>query len=322
MTGVQTCALPILSLSSPDALREYGETAYQVSLLAPMGTAGRLADRGAARGQIAQEKEAERQRLMAEDMAREEQQRAEAQAAAKAGTGADLVQQMGMEDKGGLDLEGRIAAAREELAKHEESLAQIRQVAPLLETRLEEAKKVNNLPQIATLSRQLAELEKQESIAEKGKAKALKVVPVEDPEILQAQLKAALDKNNYAKAATLSEQLQKVQALAPVEMPGKTQPTVQEDMFAPGWEQALTKKDIAEIEEGFGTPPAREAKPSKAEAQQTALFEQGQELEDALSEREVGKSMELTPEQYAEHLRNEFAMYARVIKAAGIKRED
>ena len=68
-----------LSLSSPDALREYGETAYQVSLLAPMGTAGRLADRGAARGQIAQEKEAERQRLMAEDMASEEQQRAEAQ---------------------------------------------------------------------------------------------------------------------------------------------------------------------------------------------------------------------------------------------------
>ena len=29
-----------------------------------------------------------------------------------------------------------------------------------------------------------------------------------------------------------------------------------------------------------------------------------------------------TPEQYAEHLRNEFAMYARVIKAAGIKREE
>ena len=94
-----------------------------------------------------------------------------------------------------------------------------------------------------------------------------------------------------------------MQALAPVEMPGKTQPTVQEDMFAPGWEQALTKKNIAEIEEGFGTPPAREAKPSKAEAQQTALFEQGQELEDALSEREVGKSMELTPEQYADALR-------------------
>ena len=29
-----------------------------------------------------------------------------------------------------------------------------------------------------------------------------------------------------------------------------------------------------------------------------------------------------TPEQYAEHLRNEYAMYARVIKAAGIKREE
>ena len=319
-----------LSLTSPDALREYGETAYQVSLLSPMGTAGRLADRSAARGQIAQEKEAERQRQMAEDMAREEQERAAKQAAAKAGTGADLVQQMGMEDKGGLDLEGKIAAAREELATHEATLAQVRDVAPKLQARLEEAKTANNLPQIGVLSRQLAELEKAESLAEKGKAKALKIVPVEDPEILQTQLKTALEKNNYTKAAELSEQLQKVQALAPVEMPGKTQPTVQEDMFAPGWEQALTKKDIAEIEEGFGQPPARAEKPSKAEAQQTALFEQGQELEDILSEREVGKSMELTPEQYADALRRGYnpseagaepkVLYRQVQTSEGTKR--
>jgi hypothetical protein len=319
-----------LSLTSPDALREYGETAYQVSLLSPMGTAGRLADRSAARGQISQEKEAERQRQMAEDMALEEQQRAAKQAAAKAGTGADLVQQMGMEDKGGLDLEGKIAAAREELATHEATLAQVRAVAPKLQARLEEAKTANNLPQIGVLSRQLAELEKAESLAEKGKAKALKVVPVEDPEILQTQLKTALEKNNYAKAAELSEQLQKVQALAPVEMPGKTQPTVQEDMFAPGWEQALTKKDIAEIEEGFGQPPARAEKPSKAEAQQTALFEQGQELEETLSEREIGKSMELTPEQYADALRRGYnpselgtepkVLYRQVQTAQGTKR--
>jgi hypothetical protein len=42
-----------LSLSSPDALREYGETAYQVGLLAPLGAVGRLSERGGARMDVA-----------------------------------------------------------------------------------------------------------------------------------------------------------------------------------------------------------------------------------------------------------------------------
>ena len=42
-----------LSLSSPDALKEYGETAYQVGLLAPLGAVGRLSERGGARMDVA-----------------------------------------------------------------------------------------------------------------------------------------------------------------------------------------------------------------------------------------------------------------------------
>ena len=42
-----------LSLSSPDALKEYGETAYQVGLLAPLGAVGRLSERSGARDVVA-----------------------------------------------------------------------------------------------------------------------------------------------------------------------------------------------------------------------------------------------------------------------------
>jgi hypothetical protein len=38
-----------LSLTSDDAIKEYGETAYQTALLAPIGAAGRVAERGQAR---------------------------------------------------------------------------------------------------------------------------------------------------------------------------------------------------------------------------------------------------------------------------------
>jgi hypothetical protein len=42
-----------LSLTSPDALAEYGETAYQVGLLGPLGAVGRISEKGAARAQVA-----------------------------------------------------------------------------------------------------------------------------------------------------------------------------------------------------------------------------------------------------------------------------
>jgi hypothetical protein len=48
-----------LSLTSEDALAEYGNTAYQVGLLAPIGAAGRAVDRSAARKDVAQKQAAE-----------------------------------------------------------------------------------------------------------------------------------------------------------------------------------------------------------------------------------------------------------------------
>lgn len=54
-----------LDLTSPDALKEYGETAYQVGLLAPIGAAGRFTDRASARGQL-EEKQKEEKKQLAE----------------------------------------------------------------------------------------------------------------------------------------------------------------------------------------------------------------------------------------------------------------
>jgi len=68
-----------LSLTDEDALKEYGETAYQVGLLAPIGAAGRFGDRAAARGERTQQQEVARQeeqmRQLQEQETQEEQDR-------------------------------------------------------------------------------------------------------------------------------------------------------------------------------------------------------------------------------------------------------
>ena len=68
-----------LSLTDEDALKEYGETAYQVGLLAPIGAAGRFGDRAAARGERAQQQEVARQeeqmRQLQEEETKKEQDR-------------------------------------------------------------------------------------------------------------------------------------------------------------------------------------------------------------------------------------------------------
>jgi hypothetical protein len=57
-----------LDLTSPDALKEYGEVAYQASLLSPIGGAGRFADKSGARGQVAaQAREEEETARVAEE---------------------------------------------------------------------------------------------------------------------------------------------------------------------------------------------------------------------------------------------------------------
>lgn len=63
-----------LPITSPDALKEYGETAYQTGLLAPIGAMGRFTDRGAARTQVA-EKARLQQAKEAADAAKAEAER-------------------------------------------------------------------------------------------------------------------------------------------------------------------------------------------------------------------------------------------------------
>ena len=73
-----------LSLSSPDALKEYGETAYQAGLLGPLGAVGRMSEVGGARQQVEQEQAlAMRQKRLAQ-MDQEEKDRAAQEVAAAA----------------------------------------------------------------------------------------------------------------------------------------------------------------------------------------------------------------------------------------------
>jgi hypothetical protein len=64
-----------LDITSPDALKEYGEVAYQAGLLSPIGGAGRFVSKSGARGQIEERKQEERriaqQQQEQQDMERE-----------------------------------------------------------------------------------------------------------------------------------------------------------------------------------------------------------------------------------------------------------
>lgn len=55
-----------LSLSSPDAMKEYGETAYSVGLLGPIGAVGRISEKSGARSEIEDAKKAEQAKAAAE----------------------------------------------------------------------------------------------------------------------------------------------------------------------------------------------------------------------------------------------------------------
>lgn len=341
-----------LSLTSPDALAEYGETAYQVGLLAPLGAAGRVADRSGARAKIREEQDAARQeasvQALEEEEAREaqaalaKQQAAMTEEARKTGT-PELLAQMGDTTVAGKfselpDAERKRTEKVTELAKElgytDEDLAQkstdevfdlvrtrtqddmaaLRRIVPELQTQLNTALQENNMDRVIELSKQLEQITPQENNLAAIQKQIKALLPKEvDADAVERALKKAVDSGDFGKAQELAVQLRdlnaqqkaKAQTVPSTTLGRNVQaiPTEQTDMFAPGYEQKALKQDIAEIEEGFGQPPAREEKPSKAAQQQTALFEQGQELEEVLDERELSKSFELTPEQYADALR-------------------
>lgn len=76
-----------LSLTDPDAMKEYGETAYQVGLLAPLGGVGRISERSGARDEMAEKAKAEEQQRRATRLQEEQtalaKQKADEEAAAQ-----------------------------------------------------------------------------------------------------------------------------------------------------------------------------------------------------------------------------------------------
>ena len=73
-----------LPLTTPEALKEYGETAYQVGLLGPIGIAGRMSEVGGARQQVEQEQALDMRKKRMEAMDLEEKDRAAQEAGAAA----------------------------------------------------------------------------------------------------------------------------------------------------------------------------------------------------------------------------------------------
>jgi hypothetical protein len=73
-----------LPLTTPEALKEYGETAYQVGLLGPIGIAGRMSEVGGARQQVEQEQALDMRKKRMEAMDLEEKDRAAQEADAAA----------------------------------------------------------------------------------------------------------------------------------------------------------------------------------------------------------------------------------------------
>lgn len=72
-----------LSLTDADALKEYGETFYQTSLLGPLGAVGRLSERAGARMEVDQQKQEEQRQAQLAQADLEQRQKAVADAAQK-----------------------------------------------------------------------------------------------------------------------------------------------------------------------------------------------------------------------------------------------
>lgn len=152
-----------LALTSPDALKEYGETAYQSGLLSPLGGAGRFIDKSGARAQVEEKKQEERR--AAQEKARIEQEQArvaeEAQALQKA-----------QAETGNLFGEAAPEASLLKTAPSTLTVAEREaQAAQTKETQLSERSRL--LSEADKFDKQLLDIEKQrDAAAEKGDFKA------------------------------------------------------------------------------------------------------------------------------------------------------
>jgi hypothetical protein len=197
-----------LDLTSPEALAEYGETAYQVGLLAPIGAAGRFTDRSAARTQVAEKEEARAKEIAAQQKAARDQEKlVEQQIKDAEESKAFAVQQQEDDDLFGKPVkQGKPDLSQLTVEEKETARAELEQRIPQavtfvddLETKLDAAIKGGDTNAYKQLSAQredvLARLEE-----DKKQLKALGGVPetfVETKQKLEKDL--ATEQRNFAK---------------------------------------------------------------------------------------------------------------------------
>jgi hypothetical protein len=197
-----------LDLTSPEALAEYGETAYQVGLLAPIGAAGRFTDRSAARTQVAEKEEARAKEIAAQQKAARDQEKlVEQQIKDAEESKAFAVQQQEADDLFGKPVkQGKPDLSQLTVEEKETARAELEQRIPQavtfvddLETKLDAAIKGGDTNAYKQLSAQredvLARLEE-----DKKQLKALGGVPetfVETKQKLEKDL--ATEQRNFAK---------------------------------------------------------------------------------------------------------------------------
>ena len=198
-----------LSLTSPDALKEYGETAYQVGLLAPIGGAGRFIDKSAAKTQVEEKKQEDRR--AAQEQARivkeVEQQREEAIALNKA-----------QQETGSLFGEAPLLET-----------IQNKEVIPGAVNELE------NLPSTLTVREREAQAEQQQVTQESERSALLKQADLFDKQLLdiEKQRDAAAEKGDFkvfgeldTQARALEESVGKISS-ALKELPANLSPEME-----------------------------------------------------------------------------------------------
>jgi hypothetical protein len=152
-----------LSLTSPDALKEYVDTAYQVGLLAPIGGAGRFVDKSAARGEVATTKKAEQDKVIAEQQQEEQRVAQEAQQVQQTQEFQKTQQETG-------SLLGEAAPEASPLQTAPSTLTVAEREAQAAQAKEEQGSERSSLlKQADTYDKQLLDIEKQrDAAAEKG----------------------------------------------------------------------------------------------------------------------------------------------------------
>jgi len=174
-----------LDLLSPDALKEYGETAYQAGLLSPMGAAGRFVDKSGARTEVTEKKKAEEAKIAAEEQATKAAQDEMAAIAAEQKPqpiSPEQIAQMQQEVIGQRGtLQRELDRLRAEAVKETDpgKLADISDRAAQIQTGLNELDGTKVKGEIALLAKEIGALNKQIKTAEKKDPDSVETLSVE-----------------------------------------------------------------------------------------------------------------------------------------------